>query len=98
MQMQIGWKGTIKDILFDETTGKFRYLLVDLGFWILARKSYYQLFFRININDERVYAKGSTKEQAKICLEFNDDSDWLWLWRSGKRYLLHLAIDTWWTQ
>ena len=66
--------GTVKDILVDETTGKFRYLIVDLGFWIFGKKILLPIgLSRINFNDERVYAKGLTKEQAKNLPEFNDD-------------------------
>ena len=66
--------GTVKDILVDETTGKFRYFLVDLGFWIFGKKVLLPIGrARIDSNTERVYARGLTKEQAENLPEFNDD-------------------------
>ena len=65
--------GIVKDILVDETEGKFRYLIVDLGFWILGKKVLLPIgLARINFTNERVYAKGITKEQAEKLPEFND--------------------------
>lgn len=66
--------GTVKDILVDEVSGKFRYLIVDLGFWIFGKQVLLPIgLSRISSTDERVYAKGLTKEQAKNLPEFNDD-------------------------
>lgn len=66
--------GSVKDILVDETSGKFRYLIVDLGFWIFGKKVLLPIgISRIDSSQERVYAKGLTKEQAKNLPEFNDD-------------------------
>ncbi len=66
--------GTVKDILVDETTGKFRYLIVDLGFWIFGKKVLLPIgLSRIDFTDERIYAKGLTKEQAENLPEFNDE-------------------------
>jgi len=64
-------------------------MLVDLGldFW---QENLLPIGLScINFNDERVYAKGLTKEQAKNLPEFNDDLKIDLRLRSGKRYLLH---------
>lgn len=54
--------GTVKDILVDETTGKFRYLIVDLGFWIFGKKVLLPIgLSRIDFTDEHIYAKGLTQ-------------------------------------
>ncbi|HCF27085.1 MAG TPA: photosystem reaction center subunit H [Cyanobacteria bacterium UBA11049] len=66
--------GIIKDILVDEYSGKFRYLIVDIGFWIFGKKVLLPIgIARISFSEQRVYAKGMTKEQAKNLPEFNDD-------------------------
>ena len=66
--------GTVKDILVDENEGKFRYLIVDTGFWIFGKKVLLPIgLARISFTDERVYAKGLTREQVKNLPEFNDD-------------------------
>lgn len=61
--------GTVKDILVDETTGKFRYLLVDLGFWIFGKKSYYQLVEPVLIPTLNVSMLAVLlKSKQRICL------------------------------
>lgn len=66
--------GTVKDILVDENEGKFRYLIIDTGFWIFGKKVLLPIgLARTSFTDERVYAKGLTKEQVKNLPEFNDD-------------------------
>lgn len=66
--------GSVKDILVDETSGKFRYLIVDLGFWIFGKKVLLPIgISRIDSSQERVYARGLTKDQAKNLPEFSDD-------------------------
>lgn len=66
--------GTVKDILVDENEGKLRYLIVDTGFWIFGKKVLLPIgLARISFNEQRVYAKGLTKEQAENLPQFNDD-------------------------
>ncbi len=58
--------GTIHDILVDETKGRFRYLVVDTGFWIFGKKVLLPVGrANIHYSDKRVYAKGLTKEQVE---------------------------------
>lgn len=65
--------GTVKNILVDEA-GRFRYLVVDTGFWIFGKQVLLPVGrTRIFPNSQRVYALGFTKEQAKDLPEFSED-------------------------
>jgi stress response protein YsnF len=64
--------GTVSDVLVDEE-GHFRYLLVDLGFWIFGKKVLLPIGrARIDYNVDRVYTIGLTREQAEDLPEFNE--------------------------
>lgn len=64
--------GTVSDVLVDDE-GHFRYIAVDLGFWIFGKKVLLPVgLSRINYNEERVYAINMTKEQAENLPEFSD--------------------------
>jgi uncharacterized protein (TIGR02271 family) len=64
--------GTVSDILVDED-GHFRYLVVDLGFWIFGKSVLLPMGrTRIDYKADRVYAVAMTKEQAEALPEFND--------------------------
>jgi len=66
--------GIVKDSLVDEREGRFRYLVVDIGFWIFGKTVLLPIgLCRISSPEERVYAKGLTKEQAKTLPEFSDN-------------------------
>ena len=65
--------GSVYDIIVDET-GKFRYLVIDTGFWIFGKKVLLPVGrASIDYNQERVYAQGLTKEQAEHLPEYDDD-------------------------
>jgi stress response protein YsnF len=65
--------GTVKNILVEES-GRFRYLVVDTGFWIFGKQVLLPVGrIRIDTGDRRVYAVGFTKEQAEALPEFSDD-------------------------
>ncbi|OKH46513.1 photosystem reaction center subunit H [Calothrix sp. HK-06] len=65
--------GTISDVLVDEE-GRFRYFIVDLGFWIFGKKVLLPVGrSRIDHTADRVYAIGMTREQADALPEFNND-------------------------
>jgi len=65
--------GTIKNILVDED-GRFRYFVVDTGFWIFGKQVLLPIGrSRIDQNQRHVYAVGFTKEQAENLPEFSDD-------------------------
>lgn len=64
--------GTVSDVLVDEE-GRFRYLVVDLGFWIFGKKVLLPVGrSRIDYNIDRVYALGLTRQQAENLPEFNE--------------------------
>ena len=64
--------GTVKDILVDDT-GRFRYIIVDTGFWIFGKQVLLPVGrSRISYADERVYATGLTQEQVESLPDFND--------------------------
>lgn len=65
--------GSVEDVLVDES-GKFRYLVVNTGIWILGKKVLLPIGrARIDYNDDRVYTENLTKEQAEALPEFTDD-------------------------
>jgi uncharacterized protein (TIGR02271 family) len=65
--------GNISDVLVDED-GRFRYFIVDLGFWIFGKKVLLPVGrSRIDHNADRVYALGMTREQADHLPEFTED-------------------------
>jgi uncharacterized protein (TIGR02271 family) len=64
--------GTVSDILVDEN-GNFRYLLVDLGFWIFGKKVLLPIGrCRVDYDSDRVYAVGMTRQQAESLPEYDD--------------------------
>jgi uncharacterized protein (TIGR02271 family) len=64
--------GTVKNILVDDT-GRFRYLVVDTGFWIFGKQVLLPVGrSRISYADSRVYATGLTREQVESLPDFND--------------------------
>jgi stress response protein YsnF len=65
--------GSINDILVDEE-GKFRYLVVDSGGWIMGKKVLLPIGqARIDYQGKRVYADSLTKTQVEALPEFTDD-------------------------
>ncbi|MEB3831639.1 DUF2382 domain-containing protein [Phormidium sp. CCY1219] len=65
--------GTIYDILLDET-GRFRYLVIDTGFWIFGKKVLLPIgSARIDYDAGRVYAIGLVdKHQAEQLPEYDE--------------------------
>ncbi|MGA9379863.1 MAG: DUF2382 domain-containing protein [Phormidium sp.] len=65
--------GTIKDVLVDDQSGRFRYFVVDTGFWVFGKKVLLPVGrSRIDANAERIYAVGLTKEQVEQLPEFDE--------------------------
>ena len=65
--------GSVYDVIVDET-GRFRYLVLDTGFWIFGKKVLLPVGrASVDYAQERVYAKGLTKEQAENLPEYDDD-------------------------
>ncbi|MFQ4141532.1 DUF2382 domain-containing protein [Chlorogloeopsis sp. ULAP02] len=65
--------GSVFDILVDENTGRFRYFVVDTGFWIFGKKVLLPVG-RANISytDGRIYASGLTKEQVENLPDYDN--------------------------
>lgn len=64
--------GSVSDVLVDDE-GHFRYLVVDLGFWIFGKKVLLPVGrSRIDYNAQRVYVVGLTREQAEQLPEYNE--------------------------
>lgn len=65
--------GSVHDLIVDET-GRFRYLVIDTGFWIFGKKVLLPVGrASVDYSQDRVYAKGLTKEQAENLPEYDDD-------------------------
>ena len=65
--------GSVYDILVEEN-GRFRYLVIDTGFWIFGKKVLLPIGRgSVDYANERIYAKGLTKEQAEHLPEYDDD-------------------------
>lgn len=66
--------GTVSDILVDDS-GRFRYLVIDTGFWIFGKKVLLPIgSSRIDYQARRVYATGLTsKQQAESLPEYRED-------------------------
>ncbi len=64
--------GSVEDGLFDDTTGRFRYLIVDTGAWIFGKKVLLPIGkAEFDTNDRRVYVRGLTKDQVENLPEYN---------------------------
>jgi len=59
-------------MLVDETDGRFRYFIIDTGFWVFGKKVLFPVF-RIDYDDKHVYAERLTKEQVQDLPEFSED-------------------------
>ncbi len=65
--------GSVHDVIVDET-GRFRYLVIDTGFWIFGKKVLLPIGrAKVDYSQERIYAEGFTKEQAENLPEYDDD-------------------------
>jgi uncharacterized protein (TIGR02271 family) len=65
--------GSVHDVIVDET-GRFRYIVVDTGFWIFGKKVLLPVGqASIDYSDKKVYVNGLTKDQAENLPEYNDD-------------------------
>jgi uncharacterized protein (TIGR02271 family) len=65
--------GTVSDAVLDDQ-GAFRYLIVDIGFWIFGKKVLLPIGkAQIESTVDRVYVVGITKEQAENLPEYQED-------------------------
>jgi uncharacterized protein (TIGR02271 family) len=65
--------GSVDDVLVDDE-GRFRYLVINTGAWIIGKKVLLPIGrARVDDNAKRVYATNLTKSQVEALPEFNDD-------------------------
>jgi uncharacterized protein (TIGR02271 family) len=65
--------GTISDILVDEQTGRFRYFVVDTGFWIFGKKVLLPVgLANIDYNSRQIRVNGLTKQQIENLPNFDN--------------------------
>lgn len=67
--------GDVHEILLDEN-GRFRYFVVDMGFWIFGKKVLLPVGkTRMDFERHRVYAVGMNQSQAEALPEYREDRD-----------------------
>lgn len=66
--------GDVHDILLDDD-GRFRYFVVDMGFWIFGKRVLLPVGrTRMDFNRHRVYALGMTQQQAEALPDYHEDT------------------------
>lgn len=64
--------GTVSDILVDQD-GRFRYLVIDTGFWIFGKQVLLPAgLFRSDPRQQRIYLRGLSKRQAEDLPEYHE--------------------------
>ncbi|MGL5944100.1 MAG: DUF2382 domain-containing protein [Waterburya sp.] len=64
--------GSVHDIIVDET-GRFRYLVIDTGFWVFGKKVLLPVGrASVDYSQHRIYAQGLTKEQAESLPKYDE--------------------------
>lgn len=65
--------GGVYDVLVDEA-GRFRYFVMDTGFWVFGKKVLLPVGrARIDYDKHRIFASGMTKEQAEHLPEYKEN-------------------------
>ncbi|MGQ4646304.1 DUF2382 domain-containing protein [Lyngbya aestuarii] len=65
--------GEVHDALLDDS-GRFRYLVIDTGFWVFGKNVLLPVgYARMDYDQHRVYLTGLTKEQAESLPEYKDN-------------------------
>lgn len=65
--------GSVHDVLVDAETGKFRYYVLDTGFWIFGKKVLLPIgLAHVSYTDKRIDVRGLTKSQVEDLPNFND--------------------------
>ncbi|MEM7554741.1 MAG: DUF2382 domain-containing protein [Cyanobacteria bacterium P01_A01_bin.84] len=65
--------GSVYDAIVDEN-GRFRYLVIDTGFWIFGKKVLLPIGrANIDYSRKRVYTSSLTKQEVENLPEYNDD-------------------------
>ncbi|MGG6265535.1 PRC-barrel domain-containing protein [Leptolyngbya sp. AN03gr2] len=66
--------GSVKNVLVDEDTGRFRYFIVDTGLWFLGKQVLLPVgLAQVDFEDKRVVVPGLTKQQVENLPEFTED-------------------------
>lgn len=66
--------GSVKNILVDQS-GRFRYLVVDTGFWIFGKNVLLPIgLANFDYDSQRLYVNGLTKEQVENMPEYTDNA------------------------
>lgn len=67
--------GTVETLLIDEESGRFRYFVIDLGFWIFGKKVLLPIGLGLIVDvDRSVYVEQLTQEQFKTLPEYHENS------------------------
>ncbi|HBB34999.1 MAG TPA: photosystem reaction center subunit H [Cyanobacteria bacterium UBA8803] len=65
--------GSVYDILVDET-GRFRYFVIDMGFWVFGKKVLLPIGqAQMDYDRHRVYVTGMTRDQAEQLPKYDDN-------------------------
>lgn len=65
--------GAVDDILVDDTDGRFRYFVVDTGFWVFGKKVLLPVgMANVDEDAKRIYVNSLTREQVENLPNFND--------------------------
>lgn len=68
--------GSVEDGLFDDTTGQFRYLIVDTGPWIFGKKVLLPIGrAQFDNSKQRIYVNGLTKKQVEDLPEYDGNQN-----------------------
>ncbi|MBE9014487.1 PRC-barrel domain-containing protein, partial [Pseudanabaenaceae cyanobacterium LEGE 13415] len=66
--------GSIETLLIDQENNRFRYFVVNLGFWIFGRKVLLPIGLGLIVDsDRRIYVEQLTQEQFKTLPEYHED-------------------------
>lgn len=65
--------GSVYDVLLDEA-GRFRYLVIDMGFWVFGKKVLLPVgLAQMDYEHNRVYAQGMTENEARNLPEYRNN-------------------------
>ncbi|MBW4688820.1 MAG: PRC-barrel domain-containing protein [Komarekiella atlantica HA4396-MV6] len=65
--------GSVVNILVDENDGRFRYFIIDTGFWIFGKQVLLPVgLARLDYDNKHLFVPKLTKEQVKNLPEFNE--------------------------
>lgn len=66
--------GTVVNILVDENDGRFRYFIIDTGFWIFGKQVLLPVgLARLDYDNKHLFVSKLTKEQVKKLPQFSED-------------------------